>query len=195
VNAWKIILATLVIFVAGIITGASLVKFAQNRGGRMNPRPQTEINQPNNPGRPENPNRRNDPEFGNQPGQQPSLLNRQFVLGLDRQLKLTREQREKVEKLMVEGQERIRQMRSKLEPEMRKEMHSVNEQIKTLLTPEQREQFERIMKQRFPLRAEQPNPPERRFREPRGGQNDFREPRGEQPPPHPPEGGEPPQNP
>jgi Spy/CpxP family protein refolding chaperone len=202
VNAWKIILATLVIFVAGIITGASLVKFAQNRGGRMNPRPQPEMNQLNNPVRPENPNRRNDPEFGNQPsqqpGQQPGLLNRQFVLGLDRQLKLTREQREKVEKLMVEGQERIRQMRSKLEPEMRKEMHSVNEQIKTLLTPEQREQFERIMKQRFPLRAEQPNQPDRRFREPReprGGQNDFREPLGEQPPPRSPEGGEPPQNP
>ncbi len=194
-NAWKIILATLVIFIAGIITGASLVKFAQNRGGRMNQRPQPEIAQPNNPGRPENPNRRNDPELGNQPGQQPGLLNRQFVVGLDRQLKLTREQRDKVEKLMVEGQERIRQMRSKLEPEMRKEMHSVNEQIKSLLTPEQCEQFERIMKQRFPLRPEQPNQPERRFREPRGGQNDLREPRGEHPPTHPPEGGEPPQNP
>jgi Spy/CpxP family protein refolding chaperone len=161
----------------------------------MNPRQQSEIKQPGNPGRPENPNHRNDPEFGNQSGQQPGLLNRQFVLGLDRQLKLTREQREKVEKLMVEGQERIRQMRSKLEPEMRKEMHSVNEQIKTILTPEQREQFERIMKQRFPLRAEQPNQPDRRFREPRGAQGDFREPRSEQPPPRPSEGGEDPQNP
>ena len=203
-NAWKIVLATLVIFIAGIITGASLVKFAQNRGGRMNARPQPEFKQPNNLGRPENPNRRNDPEFANQqpggrpseqPGQQPGLLNRQFVLGLDRQLKLTSEQRDKVEKLMVEGQERIRQMRSKLEPEMRKEMQSVNEQIKTILTPEQREQFERIMKQRFPLRPEQAGQPERRFREPRGDQGGFREQRGEQPPPRPPEGGEPPQNP
>jgi Spy/CpxP family protein refolding chaperone len=195
VNAWKVVLATLVIFIAGIITGASLVKFSQNRGGRMNPRPQPVFNQPNNPGRPENPNRRNDPEFGNQPGQQPGLLNRQFVLGLDRQLKLTREQRDKVEKLMIEGQERIRQLRSKLEPEMRKEMQSVNEQIKTILTPEQREQFERIMKQRFPLRPEQPNQPDRRFREPRGDQGGFREPRGEQPMPRPPESREPPQNP
>ncbi len=198
-NTWKIVLATLVIFIAGIITGASLVKFAQGRGGRMNARPQPEFNQPNNPGRPENPNRRNDPEFTNRPGEQlgqpPSLLNRQFVLGLDRQLKLTPEQRDKVEKLMVEGQERIRQMRSNLEPEMRKEMQSVNEQIKAILTPEQRQQFERIMKQRFPMRSDQSNPPERRFREPRGGQNDLREPRGEQPPPRPPEGGEPPQKP
>lgn len=184
-NAWKIVLATLVIFVAGIITGAALVKFAQNRGGRMNPRPQPEFNQPNNPGRPENPNRSNESEFGNQPGQQPSLLNRQFVLGLDRQLKLTSEQRDKVEKLMAEGQERIRQMRSNLEPEMRKEMQGVNERIKSILTPEQRQQFERIMKQRFPLRSDQPNQPERRFREPRG----------EQPRSRPPEVGEPPQNP
>ena len=197
-NTWKIVFATLVIFIAGIITGAALVRFAQGRGGRMNSRPQPEIHQPNNPGHPENPNRRNDPEFGNQPGQQPGLLNRQFVLGLDRQLKLTPEQRDKVEKLMIEGQERIRQMRSKLEPEMRKEMHSVNEQIKTILTPEQREQFERIMKQRFPLRPEQPGQPDRRFREPReprGAQGDFREPRGEQPPPRPPEGDEAPRNP
>jgi Spy/CpxP family protein refolding chaperone len=198
VNTWKIVFATLVIFIAGIITGASLVRFAQGRGGRMNPRQQPEIKQPGNPGRPENPNHRNDPEFGNQPGQQPGLLNRQFVLGLDRQLKLTPEQRDKVEKLMLEGQERIRQMRSKLEPEMRKEMAGVNEQIKALLTPEQREQFERIMKQRFPLRPDQPNQPDRRFREPReprGDQGGFREQRGEQPPPRPPEGGEPPQNP
>jgi hypothetical protein len=185
VNAWKIVCATLVIFIAGIITGAALVRFAQGRGGRMNHRPPVEIAQPSNPGRPENPNRRNDPEFADQPGRQPGLLNRQFVLGLDRQLKLTREQRDNVEKLMVEGQERIRQLRSKLEPEMRKEMQSVNEQIKTVLTPEQCEQFEQIMRQRFPLRGEQPNPPERRFRESRG----------EQPPPRPPEGGEPPQNP
>ena len=193
-NAWKIVLATLVIFIAGIITGASLVRFSQNRGGRMNQRPQPEINQPNNPSRPENQNRRNDPEFGNQTGQQPGPLNRQFVLGLDRQLKLTREQRDKVEKLMVEGQERIRQMRSKIEPEMRKEMQSVNEQIKTILTAEQREQFERIMRQRFPLRPDQPNQPDRRFREPRGGQGDF-QPRSQQPPPsRPQEGEESPQN-
>lgn len=198
-NAWKIICATLVIFVAGIITGAALVKFAQGRGGRMNHRLPTEFTQQNNPRSSESPNRRNDPEFANrsgeQPGQQPGLLNRQFVSGLDRQLKLTPEQRDKVEKLMLEGQERIRQMRSKLEPEMRKEMQSVNEQIKTILTPEQREQFERIMKQRFPLRGEQPNLSERRFREPRGDQGGFREQRGEQPPPpRPSEGGEPPQN-
>ena len=193
-NAWKIVLATLVIFVTGIITGASLVRFAQNRGGRMNQRPQPEMVQHNNSGRPENPNRRNDPEFGNQPSQQPGPLNRQFVLGLDRQLKLTREQRDKVEKLMVEGQERIRQMRSNLEPEMRKEMQSVNEQIKTILTAEQREQFERIMKQRFPIRPDQPNQPDRRFREPRGGQSDF-QPRSQQPPPsRPQEGEEVPQN-
>lgn len=200
-NAWKIICATLVIFVAGIITGAALVKFAQGRGGRMNHRPPTEIAQQNNPRSAESPNRRNDPEFANrsgeQPGQQPGLLNRQFVSGLDRQLKLTPEQRDKIEKLMFGGQERIRQLRSKLEPEMRKEMQSVNEQIKTILTPEQREQFERIMNQRFPLRGEQPNLSERRFREPRGDQGGFREQRSEQPPPPPgpPEGGEPAQNP
>lgn len=188
-NAWKIVCATLVIFIAGIITGASLVRFAQGgakpwrsrQPAEMN-NPQPGANRPNTPDRPENSNRKGGPEFGNPDGQQPGPLNRQFVMGLDRQLKLTPEQREKIEKLMIEGQERIRQIRSKLEPEMRKEMQGVNDQIRAILTAEQREQFERLMKQRFPIRSDQPD---RRFREPRGGQGDPRElrgSRGEQPP-------------
>lgn len=203
-NAWKIVCATLVIFIAGIITGASLVRFAQGGAkpwrirqpvAEMN-HSQPGANRPNNPDRPENPNRRSGPEFGNPDGQQPGPLNRQFVMGLDRQLKLTSEQRTKIEKLMLEGQERIREIRSKLEPEMRKEMQGVNEQIKTILTPEQREQFELLMKQRFPIRSDQPNMPERRFREPRSGQGEPREPRGDQPPPpRPPEGESAPPNP
>lgn len=202
-NAWKVICATLVIFVAGIITGAALVRFSQ--GGAKawrNRQPEPIINSqpganlPNPPDRPENPNRRNGPELGNPAEKQPGPLNRQFVMGLERQLNLTPEQRDKIEKLMVEGQEHIRQMRSKIEPDIRKEMLAVNEQIKAILNPEQREQFGRLMMQRTQNRPDQPNQPERRFREPRGGQGEPRESRN-QPPPllHPPGGGDAPQNP
>jgi len=192
VNAWKIICATLVIFVAGIITGASLMKFAQS-GKPFRPR-QNVIpgndqkfggNRPDEPMRPRNSS--NNPDVPNQPGPQTGILGRQFVLGLERQFQLTSDQREKVEKILAEGQERIRLIRSKSEPEIRKEMQNVHEQIKSLLAPEQREQFERMTRQRFNQRSEPTNAPERRFREPRnpGG---FR---GQQPPPDAPPADEP----
>ena len=197
-NTWKVICATLVIFVAGIFTGASLVRFAQSGGKNWRNRPsqmanpQSEPDRPNGLPRGENPNVRNNPDMPNPPGQQTGILGRDFIIGLDRQLHLTPEQREKVEKLMASGQQRIREMRSKIEPEMRKEMQSVNDQIKALLTTEQREQFDRMMKQRLQRRPEQPNGPERRFRDSRGDSGDMREPRGNQPPP---EDSRPPQNP
>ena len=143
----------------------------------------------------ENPNARNNPDMPNPPGQQPGLLGREFIVGLDRQLHLSPDQRDKIEKLMMSGQQHIREIRSKVDPEMRKEMQTVNDQIKALLTIEQREQFDRMMKQRLQRRPEQPNSLDRRFREPREGQGDFRGPRNSQPAPQPlpPEGEPPPQ--
>lgn len=199
-NTWKIICATLVIFVAGIFTGAALVRFAQGGGKNWRARQAVVTNNsqppPNTSGRPENPDRRNNPERPNQPGQQPGLLGREFIIGLDRQLHLAPEQREKIENIMNEGQGRIRDIRSKFEPDIRKEMQSVHEQIKSILTPEQREQFEHSMKQRVQQwRPDSSNGPDRRIREPRNDRNEFREPRDQQLAPPPP-GGEPaPQNP
>jgi hypothetical protein len=85
---------------------------------------------------------------------------------------------------MSEGQERIRALRQSIDPEVRKEMQQTHEQIQALLTPEQREQFQRVMKQRLQRRNDGPAQPERRFRdqrEPRGPQ-EFREPREPMPP-------------
>lgn len=202
-NTWKVILATLVIFIAGIFTGASLVRFVQGGGKNWRNRPPQISNSQSEPDRPgqmprgENPNARNNPDMPNPPGQQPGLLGREFIVGLDRQLHLSPDQRDKIEKLMMSGQQHIREIRSKVDPEMRKEMQTVNDQIKALLTIEQREQFDRMMKQRLQRRPEQPNSLDRRFREPREGQGDFRGPRNSQPapPPLPPEGEPPPQNP
>jgi Spy/CpxP family protein refolding chaperone len=93
-------------------------------------------------------------------------LNREFVALLESQLQLTPEQREQVSKIMSEGQERIRELRRSVDPEIRKEMQKTHEQIQALLTPEQREQFQRLMKQRL-QRRDSPNQPDRRSREPR----------------------------
>jgi len=183
VNVWKIVCATLVIFIAGIVTGTVLVRLGErgpkplmrqqreagnrpqtNNAGQANPLPQNNPNRPNDvPGNPNN-----------------SPMSREFGVLLERQLRLKPEQREQVNKLMSEGQERIRELRQKVDPEVRKEIQKTHEQIQALLTPEQREQFQRLMKQRAQRRNDVPAQTDRRFREsrePRGTQ-EFREPRG-----------------
>lgn len=188
-NVWKIVSATLVIFIAGIVTGVVLVRLG-DRDPKPWMRPSREsVNRPvtNNAGPtnllpPKNPNRPNDAGNPGNPNSGP--MSREFATVLERSLRLTPAQREQVNKLMSEGQERIRALRQGLDPEVRKEMQKTHEQIQALLTPEQREQFQRVMKQRLQRRNDGPAQPERRFRdqrEPRGPQ-EFREPREPMPP-------------
>lgn len=184
-NVWKIVCATLVIFIAGIVTGAVLVRLGDRGPKPWVRQPRESINRPatNQAGQtdplPPNPNRPNDP--GN-PGTGP--MSREFATVLERSLRLTPEQREQVNQLMSEGQERIRALRQGIDPEVRKEMQKTHEQIQALLTPEQRELFQRLMKQRGQRRNDGPAQPERRFRDQREsrGPQEFREPREPMPP-------------
>lgn len=150
-NAWKVVLATLVIFVAGILTGATLVRFAQGgpKAWRAQPRPAVESRAPLPPVVPPNPNPANPPNGAPTPpasGAQNGLLSREFVQILEHRLQLTRDQRERIGKIMAEGQERVRELRARIDPELRRELLHAREQIRSVLTPEQREQFEQLMK-------------------------------------------------
>ncbi len=188
-NVWKIVCATLVIFIAGIVTGVVLVRIGERGPKPWLRQPRELANRPltNNAGQfnpPNNPNRPN-ASPGNNPGNpNAGPMSREFVAALDRELRLTPEQREQVKKIMSAGQERIRELRQGIDPEVRKEMQKTHEQIQALLTPEQREQFQRVMKQRLQRRNDGSAQPDRRFRdqrEPRGPQ-EFREPREPMPP-------------
>ena len=183
-NVWKVAFATLVIFVAGIVTGATLVRFAQAGPPRWRMQRPVDNRGPSNPGNPNPLNESRPPNAANPGG---GLLSREFIQILERQLRLTPEQRERVDKIMTEGQERVRELRARIDPEMRKELQQAREQIRSVLTPEQREQFEQMMKRspRRGERGEQPGQPDRRFHDsrnpPLGG-----EPRDGQPQPQPP---------
>lgn len=165
-NAWKVVCATLVIFIAGIITGASLVRFAE-RG----PRPWQRITKagPNLPSPSNHPALPGIPRSANATGPGSPFLSREFVQVLGHQLRLTPEQRERIGQIMAEGQERMRELRASLEPQTRKQLLETREKIHALLTPEQREQFEQLMKQRSSRRSDGPGQPERerRFRDQR----------------------------
>ena len=175
-NAWKVICATLVIFVAGIITGATLVRFAQGpRQWRVQQRPVVEHRSQPGIGHPGTPNLPNEPRSPNPVNPPGGLLSREFIQVLERQLHLTSEQRERVDKIMIEGQERVRELRSRIDPELRKELQQTREQIRAVLTPAQREQFEEMMKRspRRSERGEMPTQPEGRFRDARDRRNSL----------------------
>ncbi len=185
-NVWKIVCATLVIFIAGIVTGTVLVRLGE-RGPRPWNRPFREaINQPHVPTNPPpiNPIRPNNPNANNPGNLTP--LNREFVPLLERQLRLTATQREEVEIIMKTTQEHIRELRQTIEPDIRKEMQKAQEQIRGVLTPEQRESYQRLMKRQQKRDENQP-PADRRMREPMEPRNrpEYREPQMPHEPPPP----------
>ena len=141
-NSWKIILATVVIFGCGVVTGGLLVNYVE----RAHP----EIRRPPAAAHRE------------RPGSQelslprPQMLNQQFVEQLDVALHLTPEQRQKISKIIADGQERNRDLWKLVSPQFRGVMQDVHQRIRTVLTPEQREQFGELMKQ---LSAHRPPAP------------------------------------
>jgi Spy/CpxP family protein refolding chaperone len=114
VNTWKVILATVVIFSAGVFTGGLLVK----QTSKPEPLPS--------------------PQFG-----RIEMLRR-----LSRLLSLTPEQNEQLDTIMRESQERTKVFWELLEPELRGEFRKTRDEIREVLTPEQRKQFDDQLKQR-----------------------------------------------
>lgn len=140
-NYWKVILATVVIFATGVLTGGLLVDYVSHthqKGSRRAPVKPVASPQTNNPASP------NSPDF-----LMPRMakeMGKQFVKQLDDTLKLTPEQHERIEKIIAEGQERNREIWTNVVPKMRGVMQEVNEQIRTELKPEQLKPFEELLK-------------------------------------------------
>jgi hypothetical protein len=144
-NSWKIILATVVIFGAGVLTGGLLVDHVKGRSpGDLEPpaaggnlRPTADNHGPSRP--PEVPL----PRLAEK-------LSKEFVHRLNDSLRLTPQQRDAIAKIVAEGQERNHVIWTNVAPQMRKVMQDVNQQIRAELTPEQVRQFEELMKQHPP---------------------------------------------
>jgi DNA-binding MarR family transcriptional regulator len=141
VNSWKVILATMVIFGAGVITGGLLV---HQTGGQKKTRPPRVVSVTNALAHTVTP---------------AQLQRMDFLVRANRELDLTPEQRERIERILREGQERSRQIWETIAPDMRKEFQLVRERIKVELTPEQRRRFEELMK-RPPRPAVRPGNPD-----------------------------------
>ena len=137
-NTWKVILATLVIFTAGLVTGGMAVKRLTARAHAEGPRLAPIV---------------------------PRLLRAEFIQRLERELRLTPEQHDQLSEIVRQSQERVRTLHEKIGPDLMEEMRSTREQIRNLLSPEQQRRFEQIQRRQPRNPGPGPDNPEPPFRD------------------------------
>jgi Spy/CpxP family protein refolding chaperone len=132
-NNWKVILATVIIFGAGVLTGGLLVNHVQHANYRM---PHKTAAAPASHATATNvtTNGVAHPADSAKP-RLPEVLSKQFLQQLDENLHLAPEQHEAVQKLINDGQN-----------QMRKVIQDARLEIREVLTPEQRKQFDELVK-------------------------------------------------
>lgn len=133
-SPWKVILAGVVIFVAGAMAGTALSRRSP-RAASFRPMATNQFSPPPAP-----------PNF--------VALRMEFLRQAERQLELTQEQRSKVEQIMNESRQRTRQIMDKLAPELRDELKQTSLAIRETLNKEQREKFDRLMRNRAHLQIQ-----------------------------------------
>ncbi len=153
-NTWKVILATMVIFGTGVVTGGLLVHHAESSRDRRPVRPGA----------------------AGRPAQltMAGVMRIEFLRRMERELELTPAQREPIELILKQGQERMKKLMETVEPHRREELKRTVEEFRIVLTPEQRKRFDTILKQAQQRAREQRKaqpPPERPPQAPQPGTN------------------------
>jgi hypothetical protein len=144
VNEWKVILATVVIFGAGVFSGGLLVNLVKH---------------PHSEGR-------NAPATAQAPRElqdfvaRPEILKTNFVQRLDDMLHLTPDQRQAIEKIVADGQERNREIWLIVAPQMRGVLQDTRQQIRATLTDDQKKQFEELLRRTRRIQGPTNAPPE-----------------------------------
>jgi Spy/CpxP family protein refolding chaperone len=121
----------MVIFGTGVLTGALIVRYT---AGFYNSRPQH-------------------PGFANRSAEfaSPGGMRLEFLRRTQRDLDLTPEQRERIDKVLKQSQERTRKIMEPVSPLLRQEVQRTKAEFRDVLTPEQQERFDELIKlqQRF----------------------------------------------
>jgi hypothetical protein len=141
VNTWKVIFATVVIFGAGVVTGGLLVKYS--------------VQTPSRPSR-------------GQPNRAVQTISAggiriEFLRRVERELTLTADQREQIDKIIAASQERSKKIMEPVQPIIREELQQTREQFRAVLNPEQKIRFDELLKQQQQQQRqrEQHRPPAR----------------------------------
>lgn len=133
-NNWKVIptivLATVLIFGAGVFSGGMLVNYVKSGHPRPGMRRAVAPVQTNTvPATNATPVR---------PLRPPEILSKDFLQRLDGELRLSKDEHEAIQKIIGDGQN-----------EMRKVVQDARLEIREALTPDQRQQFDDLMKRPF----------------------------------------------
>lgn len=134
-NSWKVILATMVIFGTGVVTGGLLVQHARPGGVR-------------------HPQRASGAVHATQPSPA-GVMRIEFLRRMERELDLAPAQREPIDKILKDGQERTKKLMDTVEPRRREEFKRTIEEFRAVLTPEQRKRFDGVVKQQQQRAREQ----------------------------------------
>jgi hypothetical protein len=138
VNNWKVIFATVVIFGAGVITGGLLVNYVQHSHPKTAHKPAASA-ESRGPATNNIPATNQVVRVADVPKlRPPEILSKQFLQRLQDDLHLAPEQNDAIQKIISEGQNQIRKtiMDSRLE-------------IRDVLTPGQRKDFDELIKRPF----------------------------------------------
>ena len=116
----------MVIFGTGVVTGGLLVQHVQHGRDRRPPRPVNAVRpaQPSSPG----------------------VMRFEFLRRMERELDLTPQQREPIDRILLEGQERMKKLMETVEPRRREELKKTIEEFRAVLTPEQGKRFDDLQK-------------------------------------------------
>ena len=128
VNVWKPILAAVVIFVAGVVTGGFVVNRDETKPPRAFPREHGPRNTEHRPG-------------SRMEGQLEWLMKR-----IQRDLQLTDMQVTKVESAFKESREEMKKTWDEMRPRMRASTEKLKDKLRGDLTEEQLEKFEKYLR-------------------------------------------------
>lgn len=120
-KAWKVILAALVLFAAGAITGAVVARWQAHRAyqaeqSKRSPLPPT------------------------------AWQRLEFLRRAQRDLSLNDEQKTRIDGLLKDSQERFRKLWEPIAPQARTEFETLRDRIRAELTPEQQQRFDELLK-------------------------------------------------
>jgi hypothetical protein len=148
VSPWKVILATMVIFACGVITGAMVTRTVVTRTQERPPAAATNT------------------ASRTAAGPVLQMQRADFFKRMDKQLDLSAGQREQIGKILKASQERTQPLWDQIAPQMRDELKQARVEIRGVLSPDQWKKFGEMMKgNRKPAAAPPTNTPPSRFPE------------------------------
>ena len=140
-NTWRVIFATIVLFGTGVVTGALVV----HRSERVQAAPTHHNPAPLHSG----------------PISSAGNLRLEFLRRAERELVLAPGQRERIDKIMKESQERTRTILEPVSADLHAELQRTKDEFMDVLTPPQRQHFDELVRkqQQRPRESRRPAGP------------------------------------